>query len=120
MTGIHILPSPPFISGSCIHILKRHVILIKVLEEFYNIFGPELKAVTGDPKRIEDVLVRVGLLVEPIEQVSQHYVGMKLPSVDVQASRDHSSQSGNDLLEGVETSRDHALDMILAGLNTHQ
>ena len=24
---------------------------------------------TGDPKRIEDVLVRVGLLVEPIEQV---------------------------------------------------
>lgn len=46
-----------------------------MLEEFYNIFGPELKAVTGDPKRIEDVLVRVGLLVEPIEQVSQccHY-----------------------------------------------
>lgn len=42
-----------------------------MLEEFYNIFGPELKAVTGDPKRIEDVLVRVGLLVEPIEQVSQ-------------------------------------------------
>ncbi|XP_076453104.1 dynein axonemal heavy chain 10-like [Babylonia areolata] len=43
--------------------------IAQVLEEFYNIFGPELKAVTGDPKRIEDVLVRVGLLVEPIEQV---------------------------------------------------
>merc|ERR1711974_579529 len=26
------------------------------LEEFYNIFGPELKAVTGEPKRIDDVI----------------------------------------------------------------
>ena len=42
----------------------------QVLEEFYNIFGPELKAVTGDPKRIEDVLKRVDGLVMPIEQVS--------------------------------------------------
>ena len=41
----------------------------KVLEEFYNIFGPELKAVTGDPKRIEDVLKRVDGLVKPIENV---------------------------------------------------
>ncbi|CAH1801914.1 unnamed protein product [Owenia fusiformis] len=42
----------------------------QVLEEFYNIFGPELKAVTGDPKRIEDVLKRVDLLVKPIEEVA--------------------------------------------------
>lgn len=41
-----------------------------VMEEFYNIFGPELKAVTGDPKRIEDVLKRVDGLVKPIENVS--------------------------------------------------
>lgn len=40
-----------------------------VMEEFYNIFGPELKAVTGDPKRIEDVLKRVDGLVKPIENV---------------------------------------------------
>ena len=46
------------------------MIFIKVLEEFYNIFGPELKAVTGDPKRIEDVLKRVNALVVPIENVS--------------------------------------------------
>ena len=37
--------------------------------EFYNIFGPELKAVTGDPKRIEDVLKRVVGLVQPLEAV---------------------------------------------------
>ncbi|XP_071945421.1 dynein axonemal heavy chain 10-like [Antedon mediterranea] len=42
----------------------------QVLEEFYNIFGPELKSVTGDPKRIEDVLKRVDGLVEPLEEVS--------------------------------------------------
>ncbi|EDO35852.1 predicted protein [Nematostella vectensis] len=42
----------------------------QVMEEFYNIFGPELKAVTGDPKRIEDVLKRVHELVKPIENVA--------------------------------------------------
>ena len=45
-----------------------------MLEEFYNIFGPELKAVTGDPKRIEDVLKRVDALVKPIEEVSVNAV----------------------------------------------
>ena len=49
----------------------------QVLEEFYNIFGPELKAVTGDPKRIEDVLVRVGQLVEPIEQVNLLIISLR-------------------------------------------
>ena len=41
------------------------------MEEFYNIFGPELKAVTGDPKRIEDVVKRVDGLVKPLENVSK-------------------------------------------------
>lgn len=40
------------------------------MEEFYNIFGPELKAVTGDPKRIDDVLCRVNSLVTPMENLT--------------------------------------------------
>lgn len=40
------------------------------MEEFYNIFGPELKAVTGDPKRIDDVLCRVDGLVTPMESLT--------------------------------------------------
>ena len=40
------------------------------MEEFYNIFGPELKSVTGDPKRIDDVLARVESLVAPFEKVT--------------------------------------------------
>uniref|UniRef100_A0A2C9JWZ0 AAA+ ATPase domain-containing protein n=1 Tax=Biomphalaria glabrata TaxID=6526 RepID=A0A2C9JWZ0_BIOGL len=47
--------------------LKR---IAEVLEEFYNIFGPELKAVTGDPGRIEEVLLRVDKLVEPFEHMA--------------------------------------------------
>lgn len=42
----------------------------QVMEEFYNIFGPELKAVTGDPKRIDDVLCRVDSLVTPMENLT--------------------------------------------------
>ncbi|KAE8635010.1 hypothetical protein XENTR_v10002490 [Xenopus tropicalis] len=44
--------------------------ILQVLEEFCNIFGPELKAVTGDPKRIDDVLRRVDGLVRPMENLS--------------------------------------------------
>ncbi|CAG5126036.1 unnamed protein product, partial [Candidula unifasciata] len=44
--------------------------IAQVLEEFYNIFGPELKAVTGDPARIEEVLLRVDKLVDPVENLS--------------------------------------------------
>uniref|UniRef100_A0A2K5RGE7 Dynein axonemal heavy chain 10 n=1 Tax=Cebus imitator TaxID=2715852 RepID=A0A2K5RGE7_CEBIM len=44
--------------------------VLQVLEEFYNIFGPELKAVTGDPKRIDDVLCRVDGLVTPMENLT--------------------------------------------------
>lgn len=43
---------------------------LQILEEFHNIFGPELKGVTGDPKRIDEVLCRVNGLVLPIEDVS--------------------------------------------------
>ena len=49
------------------------VINCQVVEEFYNIFGPELKAVTGDPRHIEDVLKRVDALVKPIEEVLCHF-----------------------------------------------
>ncbi|KAM9056172.1 dynein axonemal heavy chain 10 isoform 4-T4 [Megaptera novaeangliae] len=44
--------------------------VLQVLEEFYNIFGSELKAVTGDPKRIDDVLCRVDSLVTPMESLT--------------------------------------------------
>ena len=56
-----------------IYITKRDYCLFavefQVIEEFYNIFGPELKAVTGDPHHIEEVLKRVDALVKPIEEV---------------------------------------------------
>ena len=38
----------------------------QVIEEFHNIFGTELKAVTGDPKSIEEVLQRVESLKAPL------------------------------------------------------
>ena len=41
----------------------------EVLEQFYNIFGPELKAVTGDPQQIDEVIKRVEALIWPIEKV---------------------------------------------------
>ncbi|KAG9351776.1 hypothetical protein JZ751_023027 [Albula glossodonta] len=44
--------------------------ILQTLEEFYNIFGPQLKAVTGDPKRIDDVLYCVDQLVVPIEELN--------------------------------------------------
>ncbi|XP_009299843.1 dynein axonemal heavy chain 10 [Danio rerio] len=44
--------------------------VLQTLDEFYIIFGPELKAVTGDPKRIDDVLHCVNSLVKPIEEVT--------------------------------------------------
>uniref|UniRef100_A0A673CHG9 Dynein axonemal heavy chain 10 n=1 Tax=Sphaeramia orbicularis TaxID=375764 RepID=A0A673CHG9_9TELE len=44
--------------------------ILQILEELYTIFGPELKSVTGDPKRIDEVLCRVDSLVLPIEEIS--------------------------------------------------
>ncbi|ORZ35435.1 dynein heavy chain and region D6 of dynein motor-domain-containing protein [Catenaria anguillulae PL171] len=43
--------------------------IAEVLEQFYGIFGPELKAVTGDTQQIDEVIKRVDLLVIPIEQL---------------------------------------------------
>ena len=45
-----------------------------MIEEFHNIFGPELKAVTGDPKSIEDVLEKVEGLKLPLQLVSIYYI----------------------------------------------
>ncbi|KAF1596613.1 Dynein heavy chain 10, axonemal, partial [Eudyptes moseleyi] len=45
-------------------------ILQVIIEEFYNIFGPELKTVTGDPKRIDDLLRAVKGLTSPVEELT--------------------------------------------------
>ncbi|NWS40185.1 DYH10 protein, partial [Probosciger aterrimus] len=44
--------------------------ILQVTEEFYNIFGPELKAVTGNPNHVDDLLKRVNELTRPIEELS--------------------------------------------------
>ncbi|XP_057295129.1 dynein axonemal heavy chain 10-like [Hydractinia symbiolongicarpus] len=50
-------------------ICENIIEIAQVIEEFHNIFGPELKSVTGDPKRIDEVLTRVQALVVPFENV---------------------------------------------------
>ncbi|VDP74395.1 unnamed protein product [Echinostoma caproni] len=40
-----------------------------VLQAFNNIFGPELKSVTREPKRIDDVMQRVQELLHPFKQL---------------------------------------------------
>ncbi|NWX49365.1 DYH10 protein, partial [Steatornis caripensis] len=45
-------------------------ILQVVIEEFCNIFGPELKTVTGDPKRVDDLLRGVNGLTSPMEELT--------------------------------------------------
>lgn len=52
------------------YIYKHLICFPQTVEEFYNIFGPELKSVTGDPKRIDEVRCRVDGLVLPIEEVT--------------------------------------------------
>lgn len=39
-----------------------------VLQDFYNIFGPELKSIINDPAQIDAVVKRVDALVVPIEE----------------------------------------------------
>ncbi len=46
------------------------IYVVQVLDEFHNIFGPELKSVTGDPKGVDEVLCKVDNLVLPIEAIS--------------------------------------------------
>ncbi|NXW05009.1 DYH10 protein, partial [Fregetta grallaria] len=44
--------------------------ILQIIEEFYNIFGPELKTVTGHPKRVDDLLRRVNGLTSPMEELT--------------------------------------------------
>ncbi len=52
--------------------------IAEVLEQFYNIFGPELKAVTGDPQQIDEVIKRVEGLIVPFEQAPFDVFSKKL------------------------------------------
>ncbi|NXO55063.1 DYH10 protein, partial [Aramus guarauna] len=44
--------------------------ILQITEEFYNIFSPELKTVTGDPKRIDDLVRGVNGLTSPMEELT--------------------------------------------------
>jgi dynein heavy chain len=44
--------------------------ILEVVGQFYSIFGPELKAVTGDPEKIDDVVKRVDALVVPFRELT--------------------------------------------------
>ncbi|XP_064322361.1 dynein axonemal heavy chain 10 [Phalacrocorax carbo] len=44
--------------------------VLQTTEEFYNIFGPDLKAVTGDPKHIDELLRGVNGLTSPMEELT--------------------------------------------------
>uniref|UniRef100_A0A8C9FH70 Dynein axonemal heavy chain 10 n=1 Tax=Pavo cristatus TaxID=9049 RepID=A0A8C9FH70_PAVCR len=44
--------------------------ILQVTEEFYNVFGSELKAVTGDPKHIDGLLRRVDELTSAMEELA--------------------------------------------------
>ncbi|XP_074463065.1 dynein axonemal heavy chain 10 [Larus michahellis] len=44
--------------------------ILQITEEFYNVFGPELKAVTGDPKRVDDLVRAVNRLTSPMEELT--------------------------------------------------
>jgi dynein heavy chain len=44
--------------------------IAEVMEQFYSIFGPELKSVTGDTQAINEVIKRVDALIIPFETIS--------------------------------------------------
>ncbi|KAM6052185.1 dynein axonemal heavy chain 10 [Chlamydotis macqueenii] len=44
--------------------------ILQIIEEFYNIFCPELKVVTGDPKRIDHLVRGVNGLTSPMEELT--------------------------------------------------
>lgn len=57
--------------------------LLKTMEEFYNIFGHALKSVTENPKMIEDATARVkGLLIDieniPFDPFDSNQVGLTI------------------------------------------
>lgn len=51
-------------------ICNDFIAIAKELEEFYNIFTPELKSVTGKPHKINEILDRVHKVLELIEHVN--------------------------------------------------
>lgn len=52
-----------YMAKRCADILQ----ILEVVDQFRSIFGPELKSVTGDPAKIDDVLKKVEALVYPFE-----------------------------------------------------
>ena len=52
-------------------ICNDFIAIAKELEEFYNIFTPELKSVTGKPHKINEILERVHKVLELIEHVRE-------------------------------------------------
>uniref|UniRef100_A0A8C2U8V4 Dynein axonemal heavy chain 10 n=1 Tax=Coturnix japonica TaxID=93934 RepID=A0A8C2U8V4_COTJA len=44
--------------------------ILQVIEEFYNVFGSELKVVTGDAKQVDDLLRRADELTSPMEELA--------------------------------------------------
>lgn len=44
--------------------------IAKVMEQFYSIFGAELKSVTGDPEAIDEVIRRVDAIIIPFENIT--------------------------------------------------
>jgi dynein heavy chain len=50
-------------------ICNDFIAIAKELEQFYNIFTPELKSVTGKPHKINEILERVHKVLELIEHV---------------------------------------------------
>ena len=54
-------------------ICNDFIAIAKELEQFYNIFTPELKSVTGKPHKINEILERVHKVLELIEHVKQFY-----------------------------------------------
>jgi len=50
-------------------ICNDFIAIAKELEQFYNIFTPELKSVTGKPHKINEILDRVHRVLELIEHV---------------------------------------------------
>ena len=58
--------------------------IAEVMDQFYSIFGPELKAVTGDPQAIDEVIKRVEALIIPFETIpfdifDKRYAGSVYP-----------------------------------------
>ena len=73
--------STNYMAGLCQDMLD----IASIMEEFYNIFGDELKSVTGNPQMIVDAIVRVNGLIDPIETVDfdpfDHKLGAKWKAI---------------------------------------